>query len=269
MESKVCGKCGEKKVLKDFYEKYRSKDGLRRECKQCFNSLGKEYRSANLEKIKERKKMYREANAEKIRKREKETLKKQKKETLKKQRVIEQQRAYRKTDAEKKRVKEYRITHRDRIVENQRKYYKANREKINKLNRENKTRCVSVNTKLHRYLGERIRRALRMQAHEKISKTTELIGCTFHELMCHLEKTVTEPIDWMTYGKKHHIDHIIPCAKFDLRDPEQQKLCFNYRNLRLLKKVDNLRKGSAILPELIEQYGLKEFWKEATNGHKS
>jgi len=31
--------------------------------------------------------------------------------------------------------------------------------------------------------------------------------------------------------KEWHIDHIIPCDKFDLSDPKQQEECFNYKNL--------------------------------------
>ncbi len=41
-----------------------------------------------------------------------------------------------------------------------------------------------------------------------------------------------------------HIDHIRPCASFDLTDPEQQKVCFNFRNLQPLFAIDNLKKGA-------------------------
>jgi hypothetical protein len=41
-----------------------------------------------------------------------------------------------------------------------------------------------------------------------------------------------------------HIDHIRPCASFDLSDPEQQKLCFNYKNLRPMLAHENLSKNS-------------------------
>jgi hypothetical protein len=39
-----------------------------------------------------------------------------------------------------------------------------------------------------------------------------------------------------------HIDHIVPCAKFDLTKVEQQKKCFNYTNLQPLWAIDNLLK---------------------------
>lgn len=42
---------------------------------------------------------------------------------------------------------------------------------------------------------------------------------------------------------KWNIDHIKPCTKFDLSDPKQQEICFNYKNLQPLWAVDNIRKG--------------------------
>ena len=44
-----------------------------------------------------------------------------------------------------------------------------------------------------------------------------------------------------------HIDHIKPCASFDLTDPAQQKECFNYKNLQPLWAFDNISKGATII----------------------
>ena len=43
-----------------------------------------------------------------------------------------------------------------------------------------------------------------------------------------------------------HIDHIIPCSRFDLSKPEQQRVCFHYSNLQSLWASDNLRKGQRL-----------------------
>jgi len=43
-----------------------------------------------------------------------------------------------------------------------------------------------------------------------------------------------------------HIDHFIPCAKFDLSDHEQQKECFNWMNLRLIPASANLSKNAKL-----------------------
>ena len=40
------------------------------------------------------------------------------------------------------------------------------------------------------------------------------------------------------------IDHIKPCIKFDLRNPEEQRKCFHFTNLQPLWWYDNLKKGA-------------------------
>ena len=49
---------------------------------------------------------------------------------------------------------------------------------------------------------------------------------------------------WDKVGKEIHIDHIKPCAKFDLTKKEEQEKCFHYTNLQPLWACDNLMKGS-------------------------
>ena len=49
------------------------------------------------------------------------------------------------------------------------------------------------------------------------------------------------------YGTIWHIDHIKPCASFDLTDVNQQMECFNYKNLQPLWAKDNLAKGSTFI----------------------
>ncbi len=78
----------------------------------------------------------------------------------------------------------------------------------------------------------------------KYKPTLELLGCTFEELKLHLESQFKDNMSWDNYGK-WHIDHIRPCASFDPTDYEQQKICFNYKNLQPLWAEDNLKKSDA------------------------
>jgi hypothetical protein len=78
----------------------------------------------------------------------------------------------------------------------------------------------------------------------KSASTMELVGCSIDKLKQHLESKFTEGMSWDNYGK-WHVDHIKPCASFDLSDPQQQRLCFNYKNLQPLWAADNLSKGAS------------------------
>jgi hypothetical protein len=48
-------------------------------------------------------------------------------------------------------------------------------------------------------------------------------------------------------GKDYHIDHIIPCASFDLTKPEEQLKCFNWSNLQILTAHENMSKSDNII----------------------
>lgn len=79
----------------------------------------------------------------------------------------------------------------------------------------------------------------------KSERTMELVGCTPEELKIHIESQFTEGMTWDKYGKNgFHIDHIRPCASFDFSDPQQQKECFHYTNLRPLWASENGSKNS-------------------------
>jgi hypothetical protein len=87
-----------------------------------------------------------------------------------------------------------------------------------------------------------------MDGRSKSKHTMELLGCSIEEFKIYLEKQFTKGMNWGNYGKKGwHIDHILPCASFDLTDPEQQKKCFHYTNLQPLWAEDNYKKKDKIL----------------------
>ena len=89
----------------------------------------------------------------------------------------------------------------------------------------------------------RIQRALNGES--KSAATTELLGCTPEHARFHIESQFTEGMTWDNI----HIDHIQPCASFDLEDPNEQRKCFHYTNLQPLLAEDNIRKSDSIVPE--------------------
>lgn len=105
-----------------------------------------------------------------------------------------------------------------------------------------------LNFKLRNNLGNRIQRAIKLQYSEKAFGTIELLGCNIETARKHIENQFTDGMSWEKFGKNGiHIDHIIPCASFDLTNPEEQKKCFHYTNLQPLWAKDNLSKGSKII----------------------
>jgi hypothetical protein len=74
-------------------------------------------------------------------------------------------------------------------------------------------------------------------------RTEDLIGCSMANLRDHIENHFDLWMGWHNYGR-WHIDHIRPCASFDLTDASQAKQCFHYTNLRPLPARENISKGS-------------------------
>lgn len=91
-------------------------------------------------------------------------------------------------------------------------------------------------------LRTRIRYAIKN--HCKSQHTKMLVGCEINFLIHRLESQFKPGMTWENYGVYGwHIDHIKPCAAFDLSDTKQQKLCFHYSNLQPLWAKENLQKG--------------------------
>jgi len=161
----------------------------------------------------------------------------------------------------------------------QKKHYKENRDKINKRKRlyainnpdiriKRRETCKRYqkehpekrrsyekekikNDPVYKFIRRtrsRIKNLIKEAGCKKIYKTIELLGCTALKAKEHIEKQFKEGMTWENHGfYGWHIDHIIPCASFDLTDPKQQKKCFHYTNLQPLWAKENISKGAKIL----------------------
>ena len=131
----------------------------------------------------------------------------------------------------------------DQILFKNRKYSKDNKEKISKQRKIK--RAKNLNFHLACNLRSRVSCILGKIKVEKFCNTFDLLGCSIDELKGYLESKFENGMSWENYGKDGwHIDHIKPCASFDLRSELNQKKCFHYTNLQPLWWEDNLSKGS-------------------------
>ena len=104
---------------------------------------------------------------------------------------------------------------------------------------------ADVNYRLRRTLPARIKQAIKHSKNEKCASSIELLGCSINQVRKHLEAQFQAGMTWDNHGD-WHIDHIKPCAAFDLADERQQRECFHYSNLQPLWAQDNLRKGAKV-----------------------
>ena len=99
---------------------------------------------------------------------------------------------------------------------------------------------------LRKRISTRIRNAIVNGHAIKERRTLELTGCTIEQLKTHLESQFNARMTWANYGRAWHIDHIMPCASFDLTDEAQQHQCFHFSNLRPMWGGANITKGNLL-----------------------
>jgi hypothetical protein len=208
MEHKICIKCNQSKTLEYFYKTKRNKTGYESKCKKCKNKytidnnkkLGKEYFRKVVKK-------HNDKNKDKIK------IKNKKYWDLNKDYWLE-------NDVRKEYMKEY---------------MKINRGKLNKyLNERYKN---NIQFKLGMILRQRFKSAIKGY---KIHQIEDLISCPIEECKKHIEKQFHPEMTWENHGEIWEIDHIKPCASFDLTDIEQQKQCFHYMNYQPLFKTTKI-----------------------------
>lgn len=108
-----------------------------------------------------------------------------------------------------------------------------------------------INYKIITLARGRLRYALKNSS--KKLKTLDLLGCSLEDLRKHLENQFVEGMTWDNYGSFWDVDHIIPCSYFDLTKEENQRICFNFRNLQPLLKEENRFIKRDNVPENVEE----------------
>jgi Prasinovirus endonuclease VII len=188
------------------------------------------YYAANSDRLKARAKIYGRENAEQIK------LRRKKYEQDNPAHIKALQKRWRLAGAE--RIKAYR----ERTKEEARAYRQANQQRRNTL--EKKRRESDLIYKLLTQYRKMVHLKLTRRDASKSQKTIKLLGCDIQWLVAWLEVQFQSGMTWENYGPIWHVDHIKPCAAFDLSDPAQQRLCFHWTNLQPLFAEENLRKAA-------------------------
>lgn len=120
-------------------------------------------------------------------------------------------------------------------------YFQLNKGRINQyMKKYIKNRSATNSSfRIQRSICSRIRNA--MAGKTKGFPSLKLVGvASWDVLKKYLESKFLPNMTWDNYGTHGwHIDHIIPCARFDFTQIEQQKQCFHYSNLQPLWAHDN------------------------------
>ena len=105
---------------------------------------------------------------------------------------------------------------------------------------EKNKRQTNLSWRIEKSLRDRLYKAVTRES--KLMSAVKLVGCNIEELKKYLEEKFTDGMTWENYGE-WHIDHIRPCASFNLFEADEQRECFHFTNLQPLWSYDNKSKG--------------------------
>jgi len=262
--TKTCKICEKEKNKSEYYLDKKATDGLYTYCKECVSKQRAEYHVENQSYILSQKEEYRENKRELLREKAKERWNNDPEHHKKLLRESyarhSEKRAKEKRDARKADPEHHREINRraqekikndpvrkEKYRQMHKKYYQENKEKIAEWERD--YRNNNPQRKISTRLRNRINFVLRYnQKIEKLADTEELLGCSVEQVKDWMESQFTEDMTWDAFlAGEIHIDHIRPCASFDLTKKSEQLECFNWKNLQPLWAKDNLEKGTKII----------------------
>ena len=114
-------------------------------------------------------------------------------------------------------------------------------------NANKKRKIIDPGFKVQCNLRRRLRDVMRSAKKGGGHHVSALIGCSTKQLAKHLESRFAKGMTWRNYGiDGWHVDHIIPCAKFDHNDPRQIAQCWHWTNLQPLWAKENMMKSDTI-----------------------
>ena len=141
--------------------------------------------------------------------------------------------------------RQYKAKNKEKISEYNKKYSQQNKDKIlPKANARRKHRYVNdpdfkLSTRLRGRLGKLI--------NSKKQRTFEYLGCELDLAKKWIESKFSEGMSWENHGKVWHIDHVMPCSKFDFTQEVNIYLCFSWTNLQPLFAQDNFVKNNRLI----------------------
>jgi hypothetical protein len=227
MEKKVCSKCKEEKEVCEFGKRKNSNDGYNQECKCCHNEYFKKYRQTN--DTKKYKIKYFEKNKDKINesnRKRREDNKEKINEYLREWRKLNKEKLKQYSKKSKETNKRYITNNLDKVRERRNKYFRE---------RKNNDPLFKLSCNLRTLIGV----SLINYGYSKNTKSYEILGISFDELLLYFEGLFENWMSWDNYGKYNgeynygwDIDHKIPLSS--AKNEEEIIKLNHYTNLQPL-----------------------------------
>lgn len=225
---KSCTKCGEWKLLDEFFSDKRNRDGKRSACKVCVSADNATRLKENADKYRPTKKAWAAANADSVR--------------ASRKKWVESN-----PDKQRNLVRKWEEENKDYASQIRKEWGKNNPDKIYEIRKRGRNKRKE--NPMHRIADNfRSRISRHIRSGSKFGRRTlDILGYSVEELKAHLEKQFQPGMSWDNYGE-WHIDHKIPLAAHNYETPDDIdfKRAWALENLQPLWAGDNLSKGTTL-----------------------
>lgn len=225
-EGKWCGKCEQYMDVSNFC-KAKTWDGLRSTCNDCLHAARIDNRSKMTEY---NKKYWQKTKVE-------QTAKHKIWCAENKEYVTTKHKEWRSINGKEHDKKQWQRRKNDPKYK---EYHNTYRREYDKMKRKNNPH-YKIKVNFMRRLREVI------HADSRALHTAELLGCSVEDFKAHLESQFDEKMSWENYSNTGwHIDHIVPCAYFDLTRKSHQRRCFHWSNMQPMWSTENIAKRDSL-----------------------
>jgi len=218
-EKKVCCECKVPKELKYFCKNSKLKFGVNNRCKVCTNKRNKSHYKNNQEYFTK----YREEYNKNLDK-----------------------------DLKVERSKKYYLNNREKSLAANKEYCKKNKKELQRKKTIQKRERYQVDPIFRMQINFRTRlnQFLKLNKESRSTSMNILIGCTWKECKQYIESKFKPEMNWENQGIVWELDHILPCASFNLLDEIEQKKCFHFTNLQPLFKTTEIAESFGYFDEI-------------------
>ena len=234
MSTKICTECKTNKELSDYYAKKSGKYGKDAICKSC---RIKKYSNSRKAYYKTYKRKHDSYVSNRTYPNGKKTCGKCNVEKLLSDFYYDSSR------------KDYKSQCKECKIEITSKYAKNNRDKINKSRKKRFKENPQLRIKSSYYTRLN-------QCYKKKYKSKTLLyymGCSFEQFIEWIHFQFEKGMTFDNYGSEWHMDHVKPCASFDLTKENDLKECMNWKNIRPCWGKENISKSDKIDMKLIKK----------------
>ena len=245
-EKKICSRCKDEKILKEFSKNRSTKSGLNNWCKLCQKITKKKYYAENADVIKIKARQWYDENIEKVKEQTKERYLKDKDVILAKNKIWREENKEQFNES----IKKWHQNNKEYVQLKTLEYRLKNKDKINENARNRK-----INDPIHA-LKCAIRTSISISfsrscegKYKKSAFTEEILGCTIDFFINHIRSQYLMWMDDKNYGRckdneyncTWNFDHIIP---LEVAKTEEDIIMLNHwSNIQPLCSKQNAEKN--------------------------